>query len=134
MGPHESICDLLYKNAHTRMPPVRSAMILTGSLYRIAFSGGRVDVARVLLGHGADVNPRDDDHSTALHLVVLEGRVDVVRLLIQVEDGAAVNSRHNDQWLVGLSLARDVHKTVTWTTVTKLHRPDSDQPVVNLTT
>lgn len=35
MGPHESICDLLYKNAHTRMPHVHSAMILTGSLYRI---------------------------------------------------------------------------------------------------
>lgn len=50
----------------------------------------RVEVARVLLEHGADVTARDDAHSMPLHLISSARSPEVARLLI--EHGADVNA------------------------------------------
>ena len=50
-----------------------------------------MDVARLLLEHGADVNARNKDSVTPLHIAAGEGHVDVARLLL--EHGAYVNAR-----------------------------------------
>lgn len=51
--------------------------------------------ARVLLEHGADVNARDDTHSTPLHLASYMGNGKAVGLLIQ--HGADVNAQDERQ-------------------------------------
>jgi ankyrin repeat protein len=56
----------------------------------------KISSTLLLLELVVDVNARDDDHSTALHLVALDVRVDVVRALLQVGDGADVNAHNND--------------------------------------
>ncbi|KAJ8598511.1 hypothetical protein CTAYLR_001380 [Chrysophaeum taylorii] len=55
---------------------------------------GRVEVARVLVEHGADVNKVGDDGSSPLHFASLNGRVEVARVL--VEHGADVNKVGDD--------------------------------------
>jgi ankyrin repeat protein len=50
----------------------------------------RVEVARVLLEHGADVTARDDTYSMPLHLISSTRSPEVARLLI--EHGADVNA------------------------------------------
>jgi ankyrin repeat protein len=52
---------------------------------------GHVEVARLLVEHGADVAARDEHESTALHFAVQEASVGLARLLI--EHGANVAAR-----------------------------------------
>ena len=51
---------------------------------------GHVDVAKVLIQNGADVNAVDKDKWTALHFAAEKGHVDVAKVLIQ--NGADVNA------------------------------------------
>jgi hypothetical protein len=55
---------------------------------------GFVDVVKILLEHGADVNPRNVDGITPLHLATVAGHVDVARILL--EHGADVNTKNED--------------------------------------
>lgn len=48
----------------------------------LAVSHGKLDLARLLLDCGADVNVRDDDGSTALMCASEHGHVDIVKLLL----------------------------------------------------
>jgi ankyrin repeat protein len=41
------------------------------------------NVARLLLEHGADVNARENDHSTPLHVAAQYGKTAVVRVLLE---------------------------------------------------
>ena len=56
---------------------------------------GHVDVAKVLLRNGADVNAVQVVKRTALHLASENGHVDVAKLLIQ--NGADVNAVDDDE-------------------------------------
>ena len=51
---------------------------------------GHVDVVKVLIQSGADVNAEDENKSTALHMTAFEGHVDVAKVLLQ--NGANVNA------------------------------------------
>jgi len=56
-----------------------------------ALRGGHVDIARMLVGRGADVSTQDKSGSTALHFASRNGHVDLGRMLI--EHGADVSAQ-----------------------------------------
>jgi ankyrin repeat protein/spore coat protein CotH len=55
---------------------------------------GQTEAAELLLQHGADINGRNRDRNTALHLAVFLGRAEIAKLLIK--NGADVNAKNND--------------------------------------
>ena len=55
---------------------------------------GQTEAAELLLQHGADINGRNKDGNTALHLAAFFGRADVAKLLL--ENGANPQARNND--------------------------------------
>ncbi|MCC6003801.1 MAG: ankyrin repeat domain-containing protein [Thermofilum sp.] len=57
---------------------------------------GHVDVVRLLLEHGAEVNARNKYGETPLHRAAAYGRADAARLLL--EHGADVNARDEYGW------------------------------------
>jgi ankyrin repeat protein len=57
---------------------------------------GHVEIARVLLDHGADTEARDDDGHSPLDLVVLGGHVELAQVLL--EHGADANAQGNLRW------------------------------------
>ena len=59
--------------------------------FHIASSSGSVEIARLLIKHGADVNVQNEIDSTPLHLALSEEQIDIVRLL--VEHGANVTAK-----------------------------------------
>ena len=64
----------------------------------IAAQEGHVDVVKVLLQNGADVNAVDERKWTALHFAAQSGHVDVAKVLIQNgADVNAVNRKTNGQ-------------------------------------
>ena len=60
----------------------------------LASRGGHVDLARMLVEHGADVSAQKKDGSTVLHLASESGHVDVSRML--VERGGDVSAQKKD--------------------------------------
>ena len=52
------------------------------------------DVARLLIEHGAEINPRDRDGKTPLHGTVYHNYVDIARTLIK--HGADIHLKDND--------------------------------------
>jgi ankyrin repeat protein len=59
----------------------------------LASEKGHINVARVLLEHGVDVNARDRNRFTSLHLASKEGHTDVAQFLL--EHGVDVNAWGN---------------------------------------
>jgi len=59
-----------------------------------AAAAGRVDLARILLEHGADPNARQESDFTPLHEAARSGNLELTRLL--VEHGADVNAQTKD--------------------------------------
>ena len=55
----------------------------TGTALHIVAQFGYVDVAKVLIRNGADVNAVDEDNWTALHFTAYNGHVDVAQVLLQ---------------------------------------------------
>jgi hypothetical protein len=65
---------------------------------------GHVDVAKLLLEHGADVNAKESVYdATPLHVAAATGHADVARLLL--EHGADVNAKYGDSDLTPLHVA-----------------------------
>jgi ankyrin repeat protein len=50
----------------------------------LASQNGHVDLARMLIEHGADMSTQTEDGSTALHLASLNGHLDLAQLLVDV--------------------------------------------------
>ena len=61
----------------------------------LAFSNGKLDVARFLIEHGADIHAKDDKGSNPLHIASQNGRLDAVRML--TNSGIAVDTRNGTQ-------------------------------------
>ena len=57
---------------------------------------GHVDVARVLLDYGADINAQDIHGQTALHWPSQEGHIKVVQLLLEHGGTLDVQAKHNN--------------------------------------
>ncbi len=55
---------------------------------------GQTEAARLLLQHGAEVNGRNSDDNTALHLAIFLGRAGTAELLLK--SGADVNAKNDD--------------------------------------
>ena len=67
---------------HFEMPPLTWAVTM-----------GQTEAAELLLQHGADVNGRNKDGNTALHLAVFLGRAETAELLLK--NGAEVNAKND---------------------------------------
>ena len=68
---------------HFEMPPLAWAA-----------TTGQAKAAELLLQHGADINGRNRDQNTALHIAAFFGRADVAKLLL--ENGADIKARDDD--------------------------------------
>ena len=68
---------------HFEMPPLTWAAMM-----------GQTAAAELLLEHGADINGRNRDDNTALHLAVFLGRAETVELLLK--NGADINVKNDD--------------------------------------
>ena len=68
--------------------PLYRAMVSLGDTSQDIY----VDVAKLLLEHGADANTKDDGHSSALHRISFSGSAKAVKLLL--EHGANVHVRN----------------------------------------
>ena len=62
----------------------------------LALQRGHMEVARLLVEHGADATAQDDQGWTPLHWAVKEGNMDLACLLI--ENGAKATAQDNDGW------------------------------------
>ena len=71
----------------------------------VASSHGHVDVVRVLLEHGAEINKAANSGCTPLFIASQEGRVDVVRVL--VEQGADITKTWDNK--TPLHIARQMN-------------------------
>ena len=75
----------------------------------LAAQKGHVDVVKVLIQNGADVNAVEEYKETALHTAALNGHVDVAKVLIQ--NGADVNAVNQEDKFtilhVGVCLASE---------------------------
>lgn len=65
------------------------------ALHHAAFKG-RLDVVKLLIGAGADVNAEDNSGGTPLHAAVIGGHADVAGFLIA--SGANIEAKEADGW------------------------------------
>ena len=68
---------------HFDMPPLTWAAMM-----------GQTEAAELLLRHGANINGRNKDENTALHLAVFLGRAEITEFLLK--NGADINARNDD--------------------------------------
>ena len=71
---------------------------------------GHVEVARMLVGRGANMSAQDEDGRTPLHWACREGHVDMARML--VERGADVLAQDKDRWTPLHGASREGHMNV----------------------
>ena len=74
---------------------VKDDMFGSTPLHLAAYNG-HIEISRLLLQNGADVNAKSDDGSTPLHWAAEHGQVDILHLL--VENGADLEAQDNDGW------------------------------------
>jgi ankyrin repeat protein len=68
---------------------------IVGATFLSAAAGrGDVDIAEILIAHGADVNAKDRGGNTALHAAAWDGRDEVVKLLLS--KGAEADAKRSD--------------------------------------
>ncbi len=80
-----------------------TAWVMARTPLHVAIRSGRPDVARYLIGQGADVNARDRDGSSVLNYAAYWGLFDIAALLI--DRGAGVANDRNGQGLSPLHMA-----------------------------
>ena len=95
---------LLHKFARTGNTSMVAALLAAGSVDRAdgnvhfalhyAAEGGQVEIARLLVNAGGDLNVRNVENGTPLHVAAYEGHVEVVRFLIS----AGANIDCVDDW------------------------------------
>ena len=68
---------------HFEMPPLTWAAVM-----------GQTEAAELLLQHGADINGRNREGNTALHLAMFLGRAETAELLLK--SGADVTAKNDD--------------------------------------
>jgi ankyrin repeat protein len=100
-----SICYAVFCGLHTIVnslatehpEDLRSQDVIDKSTpLHLASREGRLEAARILVEHGADVSAQDEYRSTPLHWASRWDQVEISRLLI--EHGADVAAQDNDQW------------------------------------
>jgi ankyrin repeat protein len=62
----------------------------------MACADGKLDVSRLLINHGSDINSRDTDQFIPLHMASRFGHADIARLLL--ERGSDVNMCESQCW------------------------------------
>jgi len=89
---HKSAVEALLANG--AQVNVCSRNALKAAPLRSAAVTGQIEIARLLLAHGADVNSRGEGGFTTLHEVATNGQVEFAKLLL--DNGADVNARGDD--------------------------------------
>ncbi len=84
-GKHIQVADILLKHG--------ASVDICGTKHRRPVAFKDVDMLRFLLNHSADVNRRQDDLGTPLHLAAYYGELEVARVLL--EHKADVSSQDN---------------------------------------
>jgi ankyrin repeat protein len=72
--------------------------------------GGHIDIVRMLLDHGADVDAMKMDHFTALHYASHFDLFDIAKALL--DQGATVNERNDDGRTAFQIAAMRGHRTI----------------------
>jgi ankyrin repeat protein len=72
--------------------------------------GGHIDIVRILLDRGADVDMVRTDHRTALHYTSFFDFFDIVKALL--DQGATVNKRNDDGRMAFQIAAMCGHRTI----------------------
>ncbi|KAJ8905194.1 hypothetical protein NDN08_001703 [Rhodosorus marinus] len=60
-----------------------------------AAANGHVEIMRLLIGHGADLNAVNEYGNTALHFAAINEKVDAVELLLKNKADAALSNEFN---------------------------------------
>jgi len=96
-----------------RLKPEADAMAGDSSEWsHLAPRSGHVEVAQLLLEHGADPTAQDKNGKTPLHSASLNGHVEIVRFL--VEHGADPTAQHKDGWTPLHFASQNGHVEIVW--------------------
>lgn len=91
-GKHEKVVRLLHKaGAHFNNAELDEA----GFRVMVAAAEGNVEIVRAFALGGFDMNRRGLDRRTVLHMAAVEGRVNVIELLVGLK---GVNLSPKDRW------------------------------------
>jgi ankyrin repeat protein len=90
---HGSTTDKI-ENLIKSSPSLVNGKFLNEPFILLAAQSGRIDVVRLLIEHGADVNAKGMGGFTALHVAAGKGYRDIVELLLL--NGADVNAKTRD--------------------------------------
>lgn len=88
-----------YKNSTNLLSNLLPAVLSTGDslsgnkALHLCAANGYVEMVRLLLDHGADVNATNMSGSTALHYASLNGRLEVVQELVKYKAKAVVENK-----------------------------------------
>ncbi|MBO9494017.1 ankyrin repeat domain-containing protein [Thalassotalea sp. G20_0] len=98
LDKNEAYANKAYKSALTHVKEYPLA---------VAIKYQNTDLIQTLVNHGADVNARDDDGETVLHLAARNGNAESVRALLDIDPFLAIDK--NNDGKTALDLALDAH-------------------------